>query len=134
MADMRVLVCGGRDYDDMLAVFNELQRLREKHGPLTIIQGGATGADRLARQWCMFQKGKAHMINEPANWQQHGRAAGPIRNQLMIDEHKPDLVVAFPGGRGTADMIRRAKAAGIEVREPAKHNSTQSDAPAQGEK
>lgn len=52
-----------------------------------------------------------------ADWKTHGRAAGPIRNQRMIDEWKPTLVIAFAGGRGTADMIRRAKAAGIEVRE-----------------
>lgn len=46
----------------------------------------------------------------------NGKAAGPIRNQRMLDEGKPDLVVAFPGGRGTADMVRRAKAAGVPVR------------------
>jgi len=56
-----------------------------------------------------------------AKWSKHGRAAGPIRNQEMIDECKPDLVVAFPGGRGTADMVRRAKAAGIRVIE-VQHN------------
>jgi hypothetical protein len=44
-----------------------------------------------------------------------GRKAGPIRNQRMLDEHAPDLVVAFPGGRGTADMVRRARKSGVEV-------------------
>jgi hypothetical protein len=62
----------------------------------------------------MIQK-SSHLINEPADWKAHGRAAGPIRNQRMIDEHRPELVVAAPGGRGTADMVRRARAAGIEV-------------------
>ena len=51
----------------------------------------------------------------PADWQKHGRAAGPIRNQQMLDEGKPDLVVAFDGGRGTADMIARAEKAGVRV-------------------
>jgi hypothetical protein len=51
----------------------------------------------------------------PANWKKHGRAAGPMRNQQMLDEGKPDLVIAFPGGSGTADMVRRAKAAGVPV-------------------
>jgi len=50
-----------------------------------------------------------------ANWAELGRKAGPIRNQQMLDEGKPNLVVAFPGGRGTADIVRRARAAGIEV-------------------
>lgn len=52
-----------------------------------------------------------------ADWHTHGRAAGPIRNRRMIEEGKPDLVVAFPGGRGTANMVNQARAAGIEVRE-----------------
>jgi hypothetical protein len=52
-----------------------------------------------------------------AQWKKHGRAAGPIRNQRMLDEGKPDLVVAFPGGRGTADMIRRAERAGVPVQQ-----------------
>ena len=50
-----------------------------------------------------------------ANWAELGRKAGPIRNQQMLDEGRPTLVVAFPGGRGTADMIRRARSAGVEV-------------------
>lgn len=54
----------------------------------------------------------------PADWHRDGKAAGPIRNRRMLLEGMPDLVVAFPGGRGTADMVRRARAAGIEVVEP----------------
>lgn len=111
---MRVLVCGGRDYSDRAAVFGALDALHQKYGRLTVIQGGAPGADALARAWC----GKApsvYMINEPADWKSHGKAAGPLRNQRMLDEHRPDLVLAFPGGRGTADMVRRAKAAGVKI-------------------
>lgn len=115
---MRVLVCGGRDYNDEPAVFGLLDSLRQRYGRLTIIQGGAAGADELARRWATIQS-SSHLINEPADWKAHGRAAGPIRNQRMLDEHKPELVVAFPGGRGTADMVRRAKAAGVPVWEVA---------------
>lgn len=53
----------------------------------------------------------------PADWVRLGRAAGPVRNQLMIEQGKPDLVVAFPGNFGTADCVRRAKAAGVPVME-----------------
>ena len=49
------------------------------------------------------------------DWEKHGRAAGPIRNKLMLDEGRPDLVVAFPGGRGTANMVKQASAASVEV-------------------
>lgn len=112
---IRVLVTGGRDYDDLASVVSALDELRATHGRLTVIQGGASGADDFARYWCSRQP-SVHMINEPADWKTHGRAAGPIRNQRMLDEHKPDLVLAFKGGRGTADMVRRAIAAGVEVR------------------
>jgi acyl-CoA synthetase (NDP forming) len=58
-----------------------------------------------------------HVTSFPANWKKHGKSAGPIRNQLMLDVGKPDLVIAFPGGSGTADMIRRARKAGVPVKE-----------------
>lgn len=111
---MRVLVCGGRNYSDATVLKGVLDGLQRTYGRLTIIQGGATGADAIARDWA-YEQPSAHLINEAANWSAHGRAAGPIRNQRMIDEHKPDLVVAAPGGRGTSDMVRRAKAAGIKI-------------------
>ena len=114
---MRVLVCGGRDFADRDTVFRALNALAEKYGRLNVIQGGARGADRLALDWAL-QAPSVQLSNYPADWQRHGKAAGAIRNQQMLDEGKPDLVLAFPGGRGTADMVRRAKAAGIPVRHP----------------
>lgn len=116
---MRVLVCGGRDFRDRDAISRALMPYRPK--PITepsehiLIVGGATGADALAEEWADVWGLRKRVY--PANWSRDGRAAGPIRNQRMIDEGKPDLVIAFPGGRGTEDMVRRAKAAGIEVRE-----------------
>lgn len=111
---MRVLVCGGRDYDDRDKVFATLDTLQRQHGRLTIIEGGASGADALAADWAYAQPA-CHLIREPADWKTDGRAAGPIRNKMMLDLHKPQLVVAFPGGRGTADMVRRAVEAGVPV-------------------
>jgi hypothetical protein len=57
-----------------------------------------------------------HVEMKP-DWKRHGPAAGPMRNQRMLD-WGPDLVVAFAGGKGTADMVRRARAAGVDVIEP----------------
>lgn len=141
---MRILVCGGRHYGDLVSLHGNRkhphwpQREREYRNvcgvlyelslkwPKTpedeygnwlpnvkIITGGATGADQVAIDWaiihwCPYKEYKA-------DWKKHGPAAGPLRNQQMLDEERPDLVVAFPGGKGTADMIRRAKKAGIEV-------------------
>ena len=117
--EMRVLVCGGRDYDDRDHIWNTLVDLHVSRGPITcIIHGCATGADSEGMIWaqCMA-KGGQKIVHAPfqADWHTFGKAAGPLRNQRMIDEGRPDLVVAFPGQRGTADMVRRAKAAGLEV-------------------
>lgn len=82
---------------------------------MTIISGGARGVDSAAIDWavvnwCPFKEYKA-------DWQQYGKAAGVIRNRQMLDEGKPDLVVAFPGGKGTAHMVSIAKERGIPVKE-----------------
>lgn len=117
MSDKRVLVCGGRDFTDESAMINALMRIEEEHGPFSlVIHGGARGADTLAGRWASMEKIKVHVF--PANWKRDGKAAGPIRNQRMLDEGAPDLVVAFPGGRGTADMVRRATAHGVKVIRP----------------
>jgi hypothetical protein len=109
---MRVLICGGRDFDNQGAME---QAISELSPGTVVIHGGARGADRLAGE-CAKAAGLV-VSAYPADWKTHGRAAGPIRNQRMLDLGKPDLVVAFPGGRGTADMVRRAKSAGVKVRE-----------------
>jgi hypothetical protein len=111
---MRVLVCGGRNYANWGRVRNTLDLLHRTRRNITcIIHGGAHGADTLADDWADIRDIKS--FTYPADWKSHGRAAGPIRNRRMIEEGKPDLVIAFPGGRGTANMVRQAKEAGIEV-------------------
>ncbi len=115
---MRVLVCGGRDYDDEARVFAVLDEIK----PTFIIEGGARGADSLARRWSLRNLSANNHLAIKAQWDVNGKAAGPIRNQKMLDKGKPDLVVAFPGGNGTADMVRRARRAGIEVWEISAHD------------
>jgi hypothetical protein len=53
-----------------------------------------------------------------ADWKRYGPAAGPLRNAEMLHEYQPDGVIAFPGGKGTTDMIKKARQAGIKVWEP----------------
>jgi hypothetical protein len=108
----RVIICGGRDFKgrpDHIRWLNELDNVSLFH---TIISGGARGADKFGEFWGWCREKRVVVV--PADWDVHGKAAGPYRNQAMIDNHHPDLVVAFPGGRGTADMINRAEMAGIE--------------------
>lgn len=111
---LRVLVCGGRAYTDSHRVASVLDRLGQDEGISLIIHGAATGADKLASWWAV-----QHHIPQlpfPADWRKHGNRAGPIRNQQMLDVGKPDLVVAFPGGVGTRDMITRSSGR-VPVRE-----------------
>jgi hypothetical protein len=112
----RILVCGGRDFSSVAAVYKVLDIQLRIHRHVTVIEGGAKGADALAANW-VKNPGWAGTIKHeqyPADWHKHGKAAGPIRNQQMLDTGI-DLVLAFPGGRGTADMIQRAQKAGVEV-------------------
>lgn len=113
---MRIIVCGGRDFADQEALNRALDRFAKKHVVDAVIEGNARGADRLAGFWA--RKHGIQNLKFTANWDAHGNAAGPIRNQKMIDEGKPGGVIAFPGGVGTADMIVRAKKAGLPIWEP----------------
>jgi hypothetical protein len=106
---MRVLVCGGRNFDCYHATEWALDELN----PSVLIEGGATGADEHARIYAAGNN--IELLTFKADWNRYGRVAGPIRNKQMIDEGRPECVLAMPGGRGTADMVRRAVEAGIHV-------------------
>lgn len=144
---MRVLVCGGRDFANFPGHHPAAEALRVKyeqehkvlvktldefcktHGLVTpsdeygnwlpanihIIAGGAPGADTDAVDWAVCAW--VPFTEYKADWTKYGRSAGPKRNQQMIDEGKPDYGIAFPGGQGTADMVRRLKAHHIPVLE-----------------
>jgi len=114
---MRILVCGGREYLDADVLVRTLDAIYQgPRGPIeSVIHGGARGADTMAGDWAML-RGISCTVYE-ANWELEGRAAGPIRNKRMLDEGVPDLIVAFPGGRGTANMIHQATERGFEVLE-----------------
>ena len=112
---MRVLLCGSRHWTDGDLILRELSALQSVE---VVIEGEAPGADTHARH-AAEQLG-IPVLHFPADWDRHGRAAGPLRNQQMLDEGKPDLVLAFTDGlntsRGTADMVARARRAGVPVR------------------
>lgn len=112
-----ILVCGGRDYSDKESVFAALDHMAKSRVIELVIHGGASGADSLAGEWADARG--IFSIACMADWKARGKKAGPIRNKMMLTL-KPDGVVAFPGGSGTADMIRQAKAAGLNVWEPFK--------------
>lgn len=110
---MRTLVCGGRRYGRTQELFDYLDEINFDRPITVVIHGGAAGADFLADEWAR-SRGIAREVYY-ADWQAHGRSAGPIRNGRMLSEGRPDIVVAFPGGPGTADMVKRAVRAGVRV-------------------
>lgn len=109
---MRVLVCGGRDFTNVALVWMHLDRLHAAHPITHLIHGGSRGVDTIAGDWAKTKPIERYVCR--ADWIKYGKAAGPRRNARMI-EWKPDYVVAFPGGHGTADMVARARKAGIDI-------------------
>lgn len=112
--DQTWLVCGGRDFADQ-KIFDEVMGylLRTRGCPSKVVHGGALGADSMAVAWA--ERMAIQVAEYPADWKAYGPSAGPIRNQEMLDKETPQIVIAFPGGRGTADMVRRAKEAPAEL-------------------
>lgn len=109
---MRMLVCGGRDFGDFSYLEHTLNKCRTWWNITTVITGGAKGADTLAERWAM--RNQLELIVCLADWTKYGKAAGMIRNKEML-QHAPDVVVAFPGGAGTENMIRISRQAGVPV-------------------
>lgn len=109
-----IIVCGGRHYSDAKTVYRVLDHIVESQAPdrTIIVQGGATGADTLAARYAA-ERG-LHCAEVPARWATHGASAGPLRNAAMLALN-PTMVVAFPGGRGTANMCKQAEASNIPV-------------------
>lgn len=112
---MRVLVCGGRKFFNKVLFRGEMNMLHADINITLIIHGGANGADWLAKYWAASVGIPSEQYK--ADWAGQGRSAGPRRNAIMLRESRPDLVVAFPGGSGTADMVKKAKKAGVKVKE-----------------
>lgn len=132
---MKLLVCGSRDFKDQSIVdavmkgvyIRNLEQLMASRtnvtGPmLTVIEGAALGADELAGRWAksMGPERGVQLLEFPAKWEEHGKAAGPIRNAQMLVEGDPDLVLAFherelftDNTRGTSDMVKRAVKASV---------------------
>lgn len=106
---MRLLVCGGRDFGSArdCAMLREVLDTWHARRPVTLlIHGAARGADSLAAAWAASVG--VERLAFPADWGKHGRAAGHMRNAQMLHEGSPAAVLAFPGGSGTADMVRKA--------------------------
>lgn len=117
----KVLVTGGRDFLDRDQVHAWLDACHKRNKITHVIHGGCNlekdpehriGADAYAHEWCLGRG--VQPVVCMANFAKHGPAGGPMRNQLMADL-QPNLVIAFPGGRGTASMVEIAREMNIQV-------------------
>jgi len=97
-----IIVTGGRDYNN----WDKVQKVLSLFDIGLLIQGGASGADRLAQKYCDFYQINSFLVE--AEWDKHGRAAGPIRNLEMLKKYPNAIVVAFPGGAGTENCVKQA--------------------------
>jgi hypothetical protein len=119
---MRLVISGGRYFNDVALLWRTLDELHESvPGGIQLLVEGASddvtgpyvGADYWGHEWALARQVPA--LRQRAEWKKHGKAAGPIRNGEMLTRYLPDRLVAFPGGRGTADMISKAERAGVTV-------------------
>lgn len=110
---MRVLICGGRSFSDWVLLGDTLDKFHQQTPFSAVIHGAQTGADTLAGEWAEQRGIEIDWFR--ADWKKYGRSAGPIRNTRMLAEGKPDLVIAFKGGKGTRDMVAQARAANVPV-------------------
>lgn len=101
---MKVIVTGGRDFEDKEMVARSLSALN----PTLVVEGGARGADRLAREWAKANNVPFETVE--ADWSKFGKMAGHKRNRQMLELHPEATVLAFPGGRGTANCVAQAEA------------------------
>lgn len=108
----KVLVCGGRDFNDTKLLTKSLNQLKRELLIEVVIEGDGRGADRMAGYWA--RKNKLSNLKFEAKWDKDGKAAGFIRNLKMLDE-EPDYVIAFEGGKGTQHTIDNALKRGIAV-------------------
>lgn len=102
---MKAIIAGGRDYVATDATWRFLDDAHRFYPITEVVSGCARGADAAGERWAEMRGIPIRRF--PADWNKHGKGAGPIRNQEMAEY--ADALIAFPGGRGTADMVRRAK-------------------------
>lgn len=104
---MRIAVTGGRDFNDVECVHRTLNALHQQYGITELAHGKARGADSLSGSWAIHHG--VTVVTYEANWRELGKRAGVVRNEVMLREFKPDVLVVFPGGVGTAHCTHTAK-------------------------
>ncbi|SEB81322.1 Protein of unknown function [Rhizobiales bacterium GAS188] len=103
---MRVIVCGSGHADYSHLVAFELTQLHERQPIRVLAHGGGQGVCAAAEEWARLNS--VSVVRYPPNWVRLGKKAEAMRNEFMLEDSRPDMVIAFPGGDCTADLVRRA--------------------------
>lgn len=114
------IVCGASKESHSALIAATLPGLWRDIGWVHLVHGAARNVDTEAGEIWDAMPGREDAgcppaKKEPADWKRHGRGAGPIRNRAMLKTWSPDIVIAYPGGNGTADMCDIAIKAGVPV-------------------
>lgn len=108
---MKLIIAGGRDYQFTVKDYEVLDQLKDELGVTQVVHGGANGADAAGKAWAQVKCIPSREFQ--AQWCTYGKAAGPVRNRKMAEY--ADALVAFPGGKGTANMVKVARELGLRV-------------------
>ena len=110
---MRLLVCGGRHFEDAEMVHHELTALHWRKPISVVVHGSIAGVGIIAEAWA--RRHGIAVVRYPPNWEFYGKKAEGLRSDFMLTDSRPDFVVAFPGWRHTADLVQRAINVGLAV-------------------
>lgn len=108
-----VAVTGGRDFNHIDFIYKTMNEVNIKYDVYEYVFGDAHGVDAHVQKWVI--ENKLNHKKYYADWGFHGKSAGPIRNKQILDECRPNLLIAFPGGRGTANMVIQARRRGVPI-------------------
>lgn len=108
----KVIIAGGRDFNSPAMLEYEMEIISRRINITEVVCGGAVGADHIGSRWAI--NNDIPVVCFYADWQKHGRAAGPIRNREMA-EYADALVAFWDGLRGTLNMIHTADRLGLQV-------------------
>lgn len=116
---MRVVVAGSRFQKNRKFVFTALDAIHARTPITRLAHGDCEGTDKLAGEWARSRG--VEEVPHPADWDRWGNSAGPRRNSSMLKAESPDMAIAFPGGKGTGDLVKKAGAQGIPVTKIARY-------------
>lgn len=110
---MRLLVAGGRHLNDVALIHHALNLVHARHPVSVLIHGGHAFLGVAAEDWARDRR--LHVLRYPANWREFGKRAEGIRNAFMLEDSRPDLLLALPGGEDTRALVLNAVSRGLRV-------------------